>query len=99
MDTSWEERLAQRYYFDLKNGRDLIRDDEGVDASGPDEAIEEAQAALDEMRRNDQGPAPIDGWQLIIRDESGMTVGAISLDGGTFHEPTILERAAPLRAH
>jgi hypothetical protein len=35
-----------RFYFDLSNGDDIIRDDEGVDASSPDEAIDEARAAL-----------------------------------------------------
>ena len=36
--------MSQRFHFDVTNGEKLIRDDEGVDASGPDEAIEEAKA-------------------------------------------------------
>ena len=74
-----------RYYFDLANGDDLIRDDEGVDASSPAEAFEEAQAALIDMRSNGKAPEPGSGWQLIIRDERGETLSTISLDDVAFH--------------
>lgn len=71
--------MNQKFYFDLTNGEDLIRDDEGVDASGPDEAIEEARAVLSEMRKGDGATMPGDGWQLIIRDEDGATVKTLPL--------------------
>lgn len=77
--------MSQRFHFDLTNGETFIRDDEGVDASGPDEAIEEARAALDCLRGNEEAPALGDGWQLIIRDESGTTLRAIPLDDGACH--------------
>lgn len=90
--------MIQRFHFDLTNGEDLIRDDEGVDASSPNEAIEEARSALDDMRRNEEAPREGDGWQLIVRDESGETVKAISLDDAV-QQHTASDRAAPLRAH
>ncbi len=74
--------MSQRFYFDLTNGLELIQDSEGVDARGPDEAIEEAQAALEDMLGNDRTAALGDGWQLVIRDESGMTLRALPLDNG-----------------
>ncbi len=77
--------MSQRFYFDLTNSDALIRDDEGVDASGPDEAIEEARAALDEMRGDEEAPALRDGWQIVVRDESGMALKAMSLDDGAFN--------------
>ena len=77
--------MRQRFHFDLTNGEKLIRDDEGVDANGPGEAIEEAQAALECMRGNEEAPEPGDGWQLIIRDESGMTLWAIPIDDLASH--------------
>ena len=77
--------MSQRFHFDLTNGQELLRDDEGVDASGPKEAIEEAQALLDEMRGGVETEMPESGWQLIVRDESGMTLKAISLDKSAFH--------------
>ena len=77
--------MGQRFYFDLANGQELIRDAEGVDASGPDEAKREAQAALDELRDGHEADMPGGGWQLIIRDQSGMTLKAIALAVGAFH--------------
>ena len=72
--------MIQRYFYDLTNGDDHVRDTEGVVASGPDEAIEEARAAVADMRSNEEAPVPAEGWQLLIRDASGATVKAISLD-------------------
>ena len=74
-----------RYYFDLANGYDLIRDDEGVDTSSPAEAFEEARAALSDLRGSGEAPEPGSGWKLIIRDEIGMTLSTISLNDVPFH--------------
>ena len=82
--------MPQRFYFDLTNGQERIQDAEGVDASGPDEAIKEAHAALHEMRGNEEWPALRDGWQLTIRDEDGETLRTLSLqhDGREGHDDT-----------
>lgn len=85
--------MIQRFHFDLTNGKRLIRDHEGVDASGPDEAITEAQVALDELRNNDWITMPGAGWRLLIRDESGMTLRSMPLTDVSVH---YLERV-PLR--
>ena len=74
-----------RYYFDLSNHDALIRDDEGVDTNSPTEAFEEARAALSDLRGSGEAPEPGSGWKLIIRDEIGMTLSAISLDDVPFH--------------
>ena len=79
--------MTTRFYFDLKNGQEIIRDDEGVDANSQNEAIRAAQCVLDEMRGNDQPQVQVAGWQLIIRDQRGMTFRVMSLDDNTFHEP------------
>ena len=76
--------MGQRFHFDLKNGEDLISDVVGVDADGPDEAIDEARAALEDMRLNEEAPALGDGWQLIIRDDTGTTLRTILLDDAVF---------------
>lgn len=84
MNTLWEERLAQRFYFDLRNDHDLIKDDEGVEAIDLDQATTEAQAALDEMR----GASPADmseaRWQLDIRDEEGAILKTLPLNDDGF---------------
>ena len=77
--------MGRRFYFDLTNGEDLIRDDDGVDASGLDEAIKEAQAALDEMRGSHSADMPGAGWKLIIRDEDGAIQKTLPLDADGFH--------------
>ena len=40
---------------------------------------------MDEMGGSDETELRPNGWQLVIRDESGMTLKAISLDKGAFH--------------
>ena len=77
--------MGPRFYFDLTNGQELIRDAEGIDASGPDEAKKEAKAALDELRGSHEADMPDVGWQLIIRDENGVTLETLALDDSVFH--------------
>lgn len=74
-----EERLAQRFYFDLKNGHDFIRDDEGVEARDLEQATTEAQVVLEEMRRSDELSSQGDGWSLVIRGESGEPLKTLPL--------------------
>ena len=77
--------MSQRLYFDLTNGQDFIQDTEGVEAEFLGEALEEAQSALTEMRHSGAAGTPADGWQLIVRDENGMTLRSMPLDDGGFH--------------
>lgn len=71
--------MTARYYFDLRKGSDTLHDDVGVEASGLDEVTREARTALDELRGSGEAPGLRDGWELVIRDKSGMTLQAISL--------------------
>ena len=79
---------------------DTLRGTEGVDASGPDEAVEEARAVLEDMRENEdlrgneEAVAPRGGRQPIIRDERGTTPRAISFGHSLIHEPDMSVRAA-----
>lgn len=90
--------MGQRFHFDLTNGEELIRDDEGIEASSPDEAIKEARAAVADMRSNEQALVPAEGWQLVIRNESGATVKAIALDDAVLREPASSTQAVPMCA-
>ena len=71
--------MSQRFHFDLTNGEETIRDAEGVESSGPDEAIEEAQAVLDEMCSGEGAEMRGAGWQLVIRDKDGATLKTLPL--------------------
>ncbi|MER2268389.1 DUF6894 family protein [Methylobacterium oxalidis] len=63
--------MAQRFFFDLSDGRTVLLDTEGVLAASLNEAIVEALEALREMRSNAQLDELDDNWKLSIRDENG----------------------------
>ena len=74
-----EACLISRFYFDLTNGTDTLRDDDGVEANGLDDAIRQTRTVLDEIR-DDKTVSILDGgWQLLIRDESGATVMSLAV--------------------
>lgn len=64
-------QMAQRFFFDLSDGRTVLLDTEGVLAASLNEAIVEALEALREMRSNAQLDELDDNWKLSIRDENG----------------------------
>lgn len=74
-----------RFYFDLMNGPNTVRDDRGVEASSLTEAAEQGRAAVKDVRDNGEAPALEDGWWLVIRDETEMTLRSISLDDSALH--------------
>ena len=69
----------QRFYFDLKNGHDFIRDDEGVEASGLEQATVEAQAVMAEMHGSNELLSHGDGWSLVIRGGDGTRLRTLPL--------------------
>ncbi|MDR7040170.1 MULTISPECIES: DUF6894 family protein [Methylobacterium] len=63
--------MLKRFYFDLVCRERVIPDDTGIEAADLDEALEEAEAALQEMRRSGEASEFDEGWSLLIRDEGG----------------------------
>lgn len=61
--------LAARFYFDLAGEDEIIRDDVGIEAGGPEEVASEARAAIATMKRDDELPVAAGGWHLVIRGE------------------------------
>lgn len=61
--------MGSRYYFDLEDGDEAIRDDIGVEASSLEQAVEVAREAFDEMRES--GELPVGNWEMVVRDASG----------------------------
>ena len=71
--------MISRFYFDLTNGTDTLRDDDGVEANDLDDAIRQTRTVLDEIR-DDKTVSILDGgWQLLIRDESGATLMSLAV--------------------
>src|SRR4051812_19476188 len=74
-----EAVAVHRFHFDLVNGHTTIRDADGVAAENLSHALEQAQAALEEMRASGDLPARHGGWQLMVRSASGTVLASIPL--------------------
>jgi hypothetical protein len=75
-----------RYYFNLTDGDDMIRDEEGIEASSIRAAVVSAIEAVEELRA--QAPASSDewrGWRLEIVDALGRAVQVLPLDALSAH--------------
>lgn len=69
-----------RYYFHIRHGDELIRDEEGTDLPDPAAAHAEALAsardlALDEIRRHSR----VDGRIIEIVSEFGDTIDSVAV--------------------
>jgi hypothetical protein len=78
--------VPARYYFNLTDGDDMIRDEEGIEASSIQSAVVSAMEAVEELRA--QAPASSDewlGWRLEIVDASGRALQVLPLDALSAH--------------
>lgn len=66
--------MPERFYFDVEDGQDTIRDAEGVEAGSLDEALAEARSVIHEMADEVCGADPGRCWTLVVRDASGHPV-------------------------
>lgn len=64
--------MNSRFHFDLENGREAIRDEEGVMAINLASALEQATAGVDELRAAGEFADIADGWFLVVRDDEGV---------------------------
>ncbi len=69
--------VAQRFYVDLSDSENLIRDEEGVDADSLEEILEQAKIVIAEMLLSGKFDYSDGGWQLVIRSENGAVVATI----------------------
>ncbi|UVO38016.1 hypothetical protein KUL72_06415 [Bradyrhizobium arachidis] len=61
----------KRYYFDLRDGSQFIRDDEGVELPDDESARQEATAALSELTREWGGGRPQHRMAVEVRNDRG----------------------------
>ena len=71
--------MAPRFYLDLIDGSEFVRDQGGMEARDLDHATDHAQSVLQEIRKagrltGSQGP-----WAIVIRDRNGRSVRRIAL--------------------
>lgn len=71
--------MLRRFYFDVDNGRETIRDDEGVEAADLEQALTDARGVIGEMA-DDLGTTDLNNpWTLVVRDEMGSTVAHVPI--------------------
>ena len=63
--------MLKRFYFDLVKQETVLVDETGIEAADLDEAQEQAEVALQELYDSDEATEFDEGWQLVIRDETG----------------------------
>jgi hypothetical protein len=70
-----------RCYFNLTNGTELIRDDEGVEVTCLSGALNHARRAIEKLRGEDPlSTCGWRGWWLEMVDSSGLALGSLPLD-------------------
>ncbi|KRR02058.1 DUF6894 family protein [Bradyrhizobium valentinum] len=70
-DGTTRESPMKRYYFDIRDGSQFIRDDEGAELPNIDSAREEATTALSEMAREWVRGRPQHRISVEVRDDHG----------------------------
>jgi hypothetical protein len=71
--------LAARFYFEIANAEETIRDLEGVEAAGLEEALIEARSVIAEMADEILGGCGGLPWTLLVRNEAGWLVGRLPI--------------------
>lgn len=71
--------MLRRFYFDVGNDQEAIRDEEGVQAEDLKQALADAYDVISEMA-DDLGAADLNNsWTLIVRDETGLMVAHVPI--------------------
>ena len=73
--------MPSRYYFNLTNGDEVIRDEDGIEAPDVRMALIHAFEAIAELRQEDASIlSDLQGWRLDIIDGSGHLIHSLALD-------------------
>jgi hypothetical protein len=71
--------VRSRFYFDLENGGERIRDEEGVEADSLVEALDEAQSVIAELADEVASATPNETWTLVVRNCDGILVARLPI--------------------
>ena len=73
--------MSSRYYFNLTDGDEVIRDEDGIEAPDVRTALIHAYEAIAELRQEDPYIlSDLQGWRLDIIDGSGHLLHSLALD-------------------
>ena len=73
--------MPERFYFDVENGHETIRDAVGVEAESLDEALDEARSVIADMAGQVREAEPDSPWTLVVRNAAGFVVGRVPIQG------------------
>jgi hypothetical protein len=69
-----------RLFFNLTNGSEVIRDDDGIDVADLASARHEVDAVIADLRRErDFDPQDWSGWRFEVMDRSGFVLLCVPL--------------------
>ncbi|MCJ2056407.1 hypothetical protein MKL09_07565 [Methylobacterium sp. J-048] len=68
-----------RFYFDVENGRETLRDPDGVEAADLAEVLAEARSVIQEMAADICADDPGTAWMLVVRDATGAVVARLPI--------------------
>jgi hypothetical protein len=78
--------LLLRYHFNLTDGDETIRDEDGLELFDVQAAMLTAMRAIEELRIEDPSSSgEWQGWRLEIVDASGLIVRSIPLSNSSRH--------------
>jgi hypothetical protein len=78
--------MLVRYYFNLTDGDEMIRDEDGLELSDVQAAVASALKAIAELRAEDPSSSQEwQGWRLEIVDESGHILKSVPLGASYRH--------------
>ena len=73
--------MPSRYYFNLTDGDEVIRDEDGIEVADARTALIRAFEAVAELRQEDAAASgEWQGWRLDIIDGSGDLIHSLPLD-------------------
>ena len=73
--------MPSRYYFNLTDGDEVMRDEDGIEVSDVRTALIRAFEAIAELRQEDAAAfGELQGWRLDIIDGSGNLIHSLPLD-------------------
>ncbi|MGU3417772.1 DUF6894 family protein [Methylobacterium sp. D54C] len=72
--------VPRRLYFDIEHGREIIKDEIGIEATSIDQALDDARSVIRDMVQElaDEGYA--EDWVLVVRDARGTSVARLPIE-------------------
>lgn len=71
--------MTKRFYFDVEDGQETVRDEEGVGANDLDQALADARSVIREMADELATKGLSGAAVLVIRDETGAAVARLPI--------------------